>query len=230
LDFAMTQDGQERFDASTRRKTMLRNSWTTVLILLALAALVAVGGCSNPKPEPPGNAIKNELEGAPDWVFKDCRDYWDDDKAEERICAVGSAGSTANIAMARSAAVGRGRTEIARQLNLKVQALLKDYQANVTGGGQFGKAADDEQYVSDTSKQITDMSLAGSRMADSWVSNSGTLYALVELDLETFKKSLAEMQALDAQVRAFVEANAAKAFQDLDKAVAKERGETPQPE
>ena len=48
---------------------------------------------------------------------------------------------TKNPGLARSAAVARARTEMARGLETKIQALLKDYQATSTGGSDFAKLA-----------------------------------------------------------------------------------------
>jgi len=39
-----------------------------------------------------------------------------------------------NVALARSAAEGRARTELARSLQTRVKAMLKDYQAATQGG------------------------------------------------------------------------------------------------
>lgn len=206
---------------------MIKNVNRAILAIFTIAALLCiVTACSSKqtKTEPPGNVIKNELEGAPSWVTKVCSVYWKDkSKSKGKVCGVGSTGGTRNIGMARSAAVGRGRTEIARSLKVKVKSMLKDYQATVTGGENFGKAAADEQYVVDASKQITDTTLSGSEMVDSWISNSGTYYALVVLDLEKFKSLIKEMQQLDEGVRKYIEEKAEAAFDELEEEIDKER-------
>lgn len=184
----------------------------TVSILIVASALAA--GCSR-TPEPQTNPFAAELVGAPKWVLGDCRTAFDDD---EVICGVGSVDGTANLGLARSSATARARTDIARQLQVKVQAMLKDYQATVTGGEEFGKAASDEQLIQDVSRQITDQSLSGTRLVDSWISGGGTYYALVSLDVPAFLDALSGMGALDVEVRRAVESRAAQAFAELDQA------------
>lgn len=198
-----------------------KNFVLVIIAVFTLSLMVMACGSKEAKKESPKSAIAAEYEGAPDWVIKGCNAYWGD-KAQNKICGVGSAGSTRNISLARSTATSRGRTEIARSLSVKVKSMLKDYQATVTGGENYGTAADDEQYVVDVSKQITDMSLSGTQMVDSWLNTkTGTLYALVALDIDAFKSAVNGMKDLDDSVRKFVEENATKAFEELDAEVDK---------
>ena len=122
--------------------------------------------------------------------------------------------------MLRTAAQGRGSTEIARSLSLQVKSMLKDYQSTTTGGEYFGEQANDEQHIEDVSKQVTNITLSGTRLEDTWVSNSGTLYALMVLNLEAFKDSIQKMGQLDERVRAAVVERADKGFAELDKETA----------
>lgn len=188
------------------------------LILLFAFGFTACGD-KEPKPPKPGSNFQAELEGAPDWVVKGCSAYWGD-KAKDKLCGVGSMGGTRNISLARQSAISRGRAEIATSLQVQVKRLVKDYQATVTGGEGYGTQASDEQYVADVSKQITNMTLSGTEMVEIWTSKSGTIYALVVLDVEKFKSAVAAAQNLDQQVRDYVEKNAAKAFDELDAATA----------
>ena len=126
-------------------------------------------------------------------------------------------GGTRNISLARTTAVARGRVELARTLQVKVKAMLKDYQATTTGGEQFREASSDEQHVLDVSKQITDTALTGTEMRELWVSQNGTLYALVVLDVEKFRASLKQMEDLDEEVRRAIDERARAAFEDLDR-------------
>lgn len=192
-----------------------------VRILIAACLVTGAAACST-TPEPPGNHIRNEFEGAPDWVVRGCSRYWDDED-DRKVCGVGSVGSTRNAAMARSGAVARARTEIARTLQVEVESMLKDYQATTTGGQDFGRAAADEQHLEDVSRQITDMSLSGTELIDSWISDSGTFYALVALDLERFKDLVSQMENLSESVRRAVVQRADEAFRDLDEQLEKRR-------
>ncbi|MFH0900945.1 MAG: LPP20 family lipoprotein [Pseudomonadota bacterium] len=162
----------------------------------------------------PPNALQAELAGAPDWVRMGCAAYFGEKK--DKICGVGAVSGMTNVGLARSAAQGRGRTEIARSLAVRVKSMLKDYQAGVQGGA--GGNASNEQYIEDTAKQITDMTLSGTRLQDMWISNSGTMYALMVLDFETFKNALAESKQLDERIRAAIVQRAERSFRELDEA------------
>jgi hypothetical protein len=137
---------------------------------------------------------------------------------KKAICGTGSVSGMTNVALARSAAEARARTELARSLQTRVKAMLKDYQA-ATQGGPENKTAS-EQHIEDVSKQITDQSLSGTRLEDTWISNAGTFWALVVLDTDAFKDSLNNMKQLDDHIRAAIVKRADKAFSDLDDATA----------
>jgi hypothetical protein len=186
------------------------------VLVSALASVLVFGlACaSGPEPAMPDSSV---LAGAPDWVLQSCSAYWGDDDGA-RVCGVGSAGGTKNISLARNAAIGRARTEIARSLQVKVKSMLKDYQATTTGGDEFLVAAADEQYVEDVSKQITDMTLSGTAMQDTWVAHDGTMFTLVALDVDTFKDSLNNMTDLSETIRRAVKDRADASFRELDEA------------
>lgn len=161
-----------------------------------------------------GCATAPAADQGPDWVRKGCP------SSTGAICGVGIADKTITSAsMARSVAQGRARTELARSLELRVKAMLKDYQSATTQA----ETGISEQYVEDTSKQVTDTTLAGTRLEDTWTAPDGSLYALVVLDVETFKQALDRMDQLSEQVRAAVKARADKAFNELDAEIDRER-------
>lgn len=201
---------------------MSKKLFIVVLAVLALAAL-SVSGCAKhpPKPKAPGEGFASEMAGAPDWITKNCETYWGKKaKMDGKVCAVGSVGGTRNITMARQGAVARARTEIARTLEVRVAAMLKDYQATVTGGEGFGMEASDEQYIVDVSKQITQLNLSGTELVETWISPNGTVFALVVLDVEKFKDIVNKATNLSEAVRKAVVERAEKAFQELDAATA----------
>jgi hypothetical protein len=191
-----------------------------VCALFAVAVSVFIGlGCAGSRPKPPKEVVKQELEGAPCWVAKGGGCYFKNDAERAKyICGVGSVGGTRNVGLAREAAMGRGRTEIARSLSVRVVSMLKDYQSTTTGGAEFGREAADEQHITDVSKQITDLTLSGTEIVDSWISESGTYYALCRLDVEGFKDAVRRMKDLSESVRQAVVERADKAFEELDRA------------
>lgn len=184
-----------------------------VVSLMVVGAVGMMLGCGGP--QKPKNALQAELAGAPAWARGTCLSGLPGGKG---VCGTGSVSGMTNVSLARSAAEGRARTELARSLQTRVKAMLKDYQAATQGGPQNQTAS--EQHIEDVSKQITDTSLSGTRLQDTWISDAGTFWALVVLDTEAFKDSLNNMKQLDDRVRAAIVQRADKAFEELDNATA----------
>jgi hypothetical protein len=183
-----------------------------LLLSLSISTFYACGS------EPADNFSANpEFAGAPKWVISGCTTFFEG--KEDVLCGVGGVNGTKNVNLQRTAAEGRSRTAIARALNVKIKSMLKDYQATVTGGKAFNEAADDEQYITDVAKQLTNISLSGTKTEDVWMSGTGNLYVLTSLDLKAFKDSLGKMKELNAEVRKAVEERATSAFKELDKAL-----------
>lgn len=185
------------------------------VMMFAVALMMMACGSAEKKENTPKNAMAAEFEGAPKWVMMG------GSGSSQEICAIGSTGGTRNPSMARNAAVGRGRTELARMLNVKVQSMLKDYQSTTTGGEEFGTAANDEQHIVDVAKQITDTTLSGTEQKDSWISNSGTFYALVCMDVAKFSGAINNMGQLSESIRKAVVERAEKAFDELSQEIEK---------
>jgi hypothetical protein len=190
--------------------------------LMILAACLALAACAETQTvtTPDDSGLAGELVdangvAAPKWVTNPAKYKGDGGKV---ICGEGSTGSTRNMNMAQSAAAGRGRTSLARTLETKVSAMLKDYQSTTTGGEAFGKAANDEQHIEDVSKQLTQATLSGTETHETWISKKGTLHSLVCLDVEKFKGVVSGLKQLNEQVRAAVVQRADRAFEELDAA------------
>jgi hypothetical protein len=186
------------------------------LNVVSLVVVGAVGlalGCGSS--QKPKNALQSELAGAPAWAKGSCQAGLPGGKG---ICGSGSVAGMTNVSLARSAAEGRARTELARSLQTRVKAMMKDYAATTQGGPQ--QRTSDEAHIEDVSKQITDRTLTGTRLQDTWISDSGTFWALVVLDTESFKNSLTDMKQLDDSMRAAIIQRADKAFDELDNSTA----------
>jgi len=193
-----------------------------ISIAVFVSSGIILNGCASQSVTPTAidTVMKNEFIGAPDWVTKDCASYIKDNK---KICGVGSIGGTRNPSIARTTAVARAKTEIARSLQTRVTAMLKDYQATTSGGEYFGKYASDEQHVVDVSKQITNMTISGTVQKEIWVSKNGIYYVLVTLDIEKFKNIVQNMHSLPESVRKAVVERADKAFKELDVEIDKQK-------
>jgi hypothetical protein len=196
-----------------------------VSVCLFVCSLAACGGAPPPPAKtppagPPPSAAQAELNGAPKWVLMGCGAFFGEKK--NVVCGVGvAAGMGDNVALARTAAQGRGRTEIARSLRVRVKSMLKDYQQVAAAQG---KAAS-EQLVEDTAKQVTDVTLSGTRLQDMWVSASGTYYVLMVLDVDAFRSSIKDMKQLDEAVRAAIVQRAERSFAELDAEVEGKKAE-----
>lgn len=177
----------------------MKTRLTLAISVLVAAQLTGCGGSQEQaKPEA---KTPDSIAGAPAWVTGDCRKHFANQKV---ICGVGSVSGVTSPALARNAAMGRGRTEIARYLQVQVKSILSDYQA-VKGGGN-------EQVIEENSKQITDMSLSGTRMAEYFIAPDGTYYALVTLGLDDFKTTVAQAPGIEEPIRQTILENASKAF------------------
>lgn len=179
--------------------------------ILAFAVILVMSACGSSQSQT-GKVMQNELHNAPKWVLGGA-------STSTQICGVGSAAGSRNASMMRTAAMGRGRTEIARMLGVKVQSMLKDYQSTTTGGEEFGNAANDEQHIEDVAKQITDMTLSGTEQKETWISDPGTLYVLMCLDVEKFTNAVGGMSQLSENVRKAVVERAEKAFDELSQEI-----------
>jgi hypothetical protein len=190
---------------------------STGLAWITLAAC----GHSQPTPVTPesgalaGELVDAEGKPAPTWVTAPSS-YRKDEDDNKVICGEGSMAGTQNMSMAQSASAGRARTSLARELDLKVKSMLKDYQATTTGGANFGSAANDEQHVVDAAKQVTDTTLSGTEISQTWVSSQSTLHTLVCLNVDRFKGIVGGMAQLDESIRAAVVQRADAAWAELD--------------
>lgn len=198
---------------------------TTLVVALSLLACGGSEQNTTTLNTTMGSEFQGRMADSPEWVTRGCAAYSGETGA--RVCGVGSMSGTRNLSLCRSQARSRGRTEIARSLNLKVVSMVKDFQETTTGGEYFDQQADDQQHVQDVTKQITNISLPGTLEADSWVSSGGDCWALMVLDVAAFGKAIEESQQLDARVREYVVKNADKAFRELDAATAAEPAVAP---
>ncbi len=192
------------------------------LIVAILFSLASFGCASDPEPtaQQQLGPMAGELANAPDWVTKGCGAFWGDDDAS-MLCGVGIAGGSRNHALMKTTAQGRGRTAIARSLDLHVKAMLKDYQSTTTGGEEYGTNAADEQHIVDVSKQLTDMDLVGVEQRDMWISPSGNFHILMVYDSEKFSDAVSGMRNLSEDIRRAVIERADASFRELDEELEK---------
>ena len=182
----------------------------TLLGALSMVAVLATVGCGK-SVTTPDQQLPLDFAGAPDWVLQGCSAYWGDD-GSARICGVGDAKIGRSMSVARTKATSRARAEISRTLETKVKSMVKDFQEQVTDGETEMTA---EQFNS-TTISLSKATLNGTAVQDSWVSQTGQLYMLVALDVESFENSVREMDQMSDKLRTFIEARAKKSFAELD--------------
>lgn len=224
---------------------MHRTTKRTIVILMTVlhAALIAAG-CGGSKKDETSNAADvnasggtADLSGAPKWVTGPCEKFFKSDSP--KLCGMGTVQGMTNFSLARSAAQARGRTEIAQKLEVRIRSVLTDYQSQSTTtstdvSGAAASSSEDrgdtqnsasnsnsttsvsEQQIEQTTKQITEMTLNGSALVESWTSPNGSFFALMVLDSAEFAATVQNMSTVSAPLKQVVLDNIPKLFSDYD--------------
>ena len=156
--------------------------------------LIAMTGCSQPK----GGSLN-----LPPWALN-----------PPATCALGTVKYRGNLGLAKSGAIARGRDALARQLETKVEGLIKDYQSQ----GETEEQGFTEELITQVSKQSVRQSLEGTRLKE-WQLNEGdnpTLHTLVCLEPEALIEAFGRMSQLSKKQRAGLRDRAKKAFAELE--------------
>lgn len=185
-------------------------------LLLGLALMACVIACASDDPvERPQDGL---LADAPDWVLVDCTRYWNG-RPGARLCGVGSVAGTRNLSLARTAAIGRARSQISEKLEPMVEGMLRDYSTAAAAADDDGATPLNAQQIANVTTQITQYtSLNGATLKDTWVAPDGTLYTLVDLDVEHFETALDQMSSLTDAIRTGVRERASAAFRAANEA------------
>ena len=135
--------------------------------ILILAILVF--GCSSKNRSE--TAMSAQYKDAPEWVFHA--------DAQPPMAAVGMARiGKAGLGFARNAALADGRDQLARQMEVKVKNMVKQF-TRATGS----EGAETVDTVSEqVSRQVSHQTLAGSRMKAMWRAPTEELFVLVVID------------------------------------------------
>lgn len=187
----------------------------SILSVMALIATVSVitASCA------PSNALTGTTaSGAPSWVTKGSGAFTGD--RGKAFYGVGSAPKMIDVSMQRDRASNRARREILQIFNTYIAYMMKDYSRSTTAGDMSKESY--EADVMSVQKTISIGDLNGAQIVDSWRDGAdGTMYTLAVLDLAAVSDILANKGELDAKLRDYVRANAAKSFDDLEKEEAK---------
>lgn len=177
-------------------------------LIISILGFVLIAGCA-PKVPPAAQT--------PAWILKGSAAF--NDKGIRVFYGVGSVSGVTNKALARSAAENRARAEAGKILETYITSLMRDYMASTTGAAEVTamSATTEEQYVEQAVKTFSAATLSGVEVIDTWIDPSdGTVYALVKMDINSFRNSIDKAKELNAEVRDFVRQNAEKAFDRIE--------------
>jgi hypothetical protein len=150
-----------------------------ILALVCLATTLVMTGCGKKVKKIDNERLEEEYEYAPDWVLAN----YDGDT----LSAVGSARiGKGGLQFARTEALANARSELARQVSVKVRGLVNTF-AQQTGIGDDQTL---DAFSKQVSKHVTDETLSGSRESDMWISPSSDVYVLAILEKLEVKESV----------------------------------------
>jgi len=188
---------------------------TSSILALGIAGFMV--GC-NHQPSEDFQQCKIQGAKAPSWVCDGGA------MMEGGIFGIGSSEKTPlGISFQRTEAAASARDALARQIQIKVRNMFKQFQAS-TG---IGDAQTADKATQNVSKQVARETLGGSKIMKVWMSPQGTMFVLV---------GMPDPKAVAAQVKKAVktsfhndqalwqEFKAKKADEELDAAVDKEFG------
>ena len=115
----------------------------------------------------------------------------------------------------------RDRAQIAKTMETYVATLAKDYMASTTAGDM--SESSEEQHVETALRTFSKATLHGAEIVEMWMDPSdGSMYALCELNLFSFKDALEKHKELDKEVRDYVRDNAEKLHGEMEELENKE--------
>ncbi len=192
----------------------MKKAISIISVVMFMAALGVIGSaCGDGK-----SALTGTSGGAPDWVAKGAGAFTGD--RGKAFYGVGSAPKMIDISMQRDRANNRSRRAILAIFNTYIAYMMKDYSRSTTAGDMSKESY--EADVLAVQKTISIGDISGAQIMDTWRDPAdGTIYSLAALDLAAVSDILSKKDALDKKVQDYVRANAAKAFDGLEKEEAK---------
>ena len=187
---------------------------TIISVLTFIAAIGVIGTACGSTPA----LLQTTSSGAPAWVLKGSGAFNGD--RGKAFYGVGSAPKMHDVSIQRDRAGNRARRAILQIFKTYIGYMMKDY-ARSTTAGEEGKEAYESDVVS-VQKTVSMGDLNGAQIVDNWRDPAdGTVYSLAVFDVQAVSEILSNKNELDAKLKDYVRANAAKAFDDLEKEEAK---------
>jgi hypothetical protein len=147
-------------------KTILKS-----LLVVSMTSVVFTG-CANDNANISTGYVDMELKDAPKWVMNP--------EVEGYIAELGSASRNAgnDFSFQRTEAMADARDNLTKQISIKVNNMFKSFKT-ATGSGKDSTFDKSSETVS---KHIASQTLSGTKVKDTWISRSGTLYVLMVID------------------------------------------------
>ena len=158
-----------------------------------MLVFIFIIGCSN--------APQSNAPSMPSWAMNVPTN-------EGYIYGVGSS-KKQNPQLGRTAAIGLARDEIARSLEVKVSSMFKNFMQE-SGIGENAQAL---EFTETVTKQVTSTTLSGSFVSQVEIMNDGTVWALVELNLDQVKNAAIDKAKKEEAL--FNEFKASQSFDEL---------------
>lgn len=182
----------------------LNNFGSVAVMLLAASLLTACGGRTT---------VDSNLgiKGAPDWVNKGSQAL--NDQNGRLIQGIASAPGMNDLSLQTSTADDRARAEVARVLSSYMKVISQDYGASANSGS-------DQQTMESVSRQIqaiTEQNVSGARIIAHWKDpQTGTIWALAELDLKQVKDLVANSKDMNAGFQNYFASHADNLFDSMN--------------
>jgi hypothetical protein len=163
---------------------------------------------------PPQNPLAQEFRTGPTWLMK-C-DLAFADQQRHPICGVDGIIDAKNPMLARTGAEAKARANLAKKIRTAIKACLVSYETKRRQGA--GERPIDELYVEDTSKEITEMTLVGVKVHNTYRSPQGWVWVMVTMDRDTFRQEVQRLDQYDQSLRKEIVDRAVDSFRELDAA------------
>ena len=171
-----------------------------------LISLIAIS-CAGPGATNSGSTEERESKDIPDW-------FLNPPTAEGYLYGVGEA-KKQNPTLATKTATSRARAEISEIVRVKVSSMLKDFMQESGAGGNASAL----EFSEAVTKQVSDNTLIGSSIKESYVAEDGAIYILVEYPMNNIKDDV--LGAAKGKEALYNEFKANQSFEALEEAIKK---------
>ena len=186
-----------------------------ILSILSIAIFVLLTGCANKNENL--NEVQAKVSGEcvlhgekmPKWICSG-------GNVQGYITAVGSAKKTPlGFTFQRTEAITLARDELARQISTKIKNMVKTYMASI---GANNEASD--KVVEQVSKQVSYLTLNGSKQLNIYIDKEGNMYVLVGVPVKNIKEAI--RTSLHNNKALWQKKQSEKAQKELDNEIEKE--------